>query len=357
MQFLARNFAATGKSDEIENLYRDRLKRCHEELGEDTPRTINAMNMLADCLMNRGKFVEGSRKYEEWVELNARRYGDLHMMTLDAAAVAAETLWYSGMRGEALEHASISFSGWRQRVESTEAGAPDYNGYARFLLTCQPPELRDPERALELAMKANEMSEEENHMILDTLAMAYHLNEDTEQALKIQKKAVALISPTDRRRERRPLEDYLIRYLLHTGDVQAAEQILDERAALNRERHDGVFLDRTGSLLDEALILIDECRYQMAEPRVRESMAVATKSHNGRAFLSIQEARSLLGKCLAGQGRFDEAEDLLLEGYEGMKDHPMVPIKNQQRVLDWIIKLYEDRGNQEEAAKWRAKLR
>jgi hypothetical protein len=69
-----------------------------------------------------------------------------------------------------------------------------------------------------------------------------------------------------------------------------------------------------------------------------------------------QIAKSVLGQCLAHQGSFDEAEVLLLKAYEGINNHPMVPLKDQQKAMERIKKLYEAWGKPDEVEKWRAKL-
>ena len=90
---------------------------------------------------------------------------------------------------------------------------------------------------------------------------------------------------------------------------------------------------------------------------------------------------SVLGESLAGQAadrsltvaaRFDasarieklrEAESVLLEGYDGMKDHPDAPEDGKRKTLERIVSLYEtwhavepDTGYNAQAAEWRAKL-
>ncbi|MCB1093999.1 MAG: redoxin family protein [Verrucomicrobiae bacterium] len=53
-----------------------------------------------------------------------------------------------------------------------------------------PPKVQDLELALEAAMKANELTESKNAMILDTLAMAYSSNGNLQKAVEYQKLAV-----------------------------------------------------------------------------------------------------------------------------------------------------------------------
>jgi tetratricopeptide (TPR) repeat protein len=72
------------------------------------------------------------------------------------------------------------------------------------------------------------------------------------------------------------------------------------------------------------------------------------------------ETKSLLGEALLDQGRFSEAEPLLLAGYEGMKQHAgAIPHRDRPRLsqaLERLVKLYESWGKKGEAARWRKEL-
>lgn len=66
---------------------------------------------------------------------------------------------------------------------------------------------------------------------------------------------------------------------------------------------------------------------------------------------------------LLEDGRHAEAEPLLLEGYERMKDHPEASNVRKREALERIVKLYDawneaepDAGYDAKAAAWLAKL-
>jgi hypothetical protein len=71
-------------------------------------------------------------------------------------------------------------------------------------------------------------------------------------------------------------------------------------------------------------------------------------------------AMSLLGSSLVGQKRFEEAEPLLLKGYEGMKQREEKIPKTSgpaRRILDAIdrlIEFYTAMGKPDEVKKWQA---
>lgn len=78
-------------------------------------------------------------------------------------------------------------------VDGENAEAHDFNNYAWALLTCDPAGLRDVEAALAYAQKANRMANGKDPNILDTLALAYHLNGDHANAVEIEESAITVL--------------------------------------------------------------------------------------------------------------------------------------------------------------------
>ena len=76
--------------------------------------------------------------------------------------------------------------------------------------------------------------------------------------------------------------------------------------------------------------------------------------------------RSMLGAALLGQRKYNEAEPLLLDGYQGMK-HGQAQVEFQvsakqgqarlAQALERLVELYEATGQKEKADQWRQKLK
>jgi tetratricopeptide (TPR) repeat protein len=105
-------------------------------------------------------------------------------------------------------------------------------------------------------------------------------------------------------------------------------------------------------------VRLEQQRYAEAEPQLRAALDIYEKT-TPDAWTRYQ-AESLLGASLAGQQKYEQAEPLLLSGYQGMTQRlATIPVYSRSalpRAEDWIIRLYLDWGKPEKAAEWRGKI-
>jgi tetratricopeptide (TPR) repeat protein len=106
---------------------------------------------------------------------------------------------------------------------------------------------------------------------------------------------------------------------------------------------------------------LQQKKYTEAEPLLREDLSGRARRVPNDWTRFYDE--SLLGESLRGQNdpkKFDEAERRLIEGYKGMKEREAkipAPLKRYlTEAGERVVRLYEDWGKPEEAAKWRARL-
>jgi len=113
---------------------------------------------------------------------------------------------------------------------------------------------------------------------------------------------------------------------------------------------------------------LNRTEYTEAEELLRQCLEIRKLAHGDTDWRSAH-VMSLLGASLAGQGKFDEAEPLLLDAYNQMKDNAeTIPEYYRddriRQALDRIVKLYESwdaaepgKGYADKAAEYRAMLR
>jgi len=104
--------------------------------------------------------------------------------------------------------------------------------------------------------------------------------------------------------------------------------------------------------------LTKQHKYVEAEPLLRQAMAIREKGDAGD--WGRFRAQAFLGACLAGKGRYAEAEPLLLGGYDGMRQRAaLMPAKQRKFIRstgEQIVDLYTRWQKPDQAAQWRAKL-
>jgi tetratricopeptide (TPR) repeat protein len=103
---------------------------------------------------------------------------------------------------------------------------------------------------------------------------------------------------------------------------------------------------------------LQQKQYSEAERLLRE--AVSGQNKMGESWTKYKY-QALLGRSLAGQRKYGEAEPLLLSGYDGLVGRE-APIPSEVRfnagqAAASIIQLYRDWGNTDKLAEWLNKVR
>jgi tetratricopeptide (TPR) repeat protein len=140
---------------------------------------------------------------------------------------------------------------------------------------------------------------------------------------------------------------------------QEAEAAYSEVIQLRRQGHGEGSSDFDQELAALGTVRLELHKFAEAEPVMRECLAIRKKSNpDGYRYFN---AESVLGGSLSGQGKYSEAEPLLLAGYQGMKQLgdklPEIGKPRFQRAGDRIVALYAAWGKPEKAAEWRANLK
>jgi eukaryotic-like serine/threonine-protein kinase len=91
------------------------------------------------------------------------------------------------------------------------------------------------------------------------------------------------------------------------------------------------------------------------ETNLREAVKLRTESLPKEHFW-IAVANSALGECLTTQKRYKEAEPLLLESYESLKNSQGANNPRTKLALQRLIAPYQNWGNPEKATEFRNNL-
>ena len=118
-------------------------------------------------------------------------------------------------------------------------------------------------------------------------------------------------------------------------------------------------LDTTRSVNNLGLLYLNLARYDQAEPLLRTALNGFEKAlPDGWERYNTQ---SMLGASVAGQKRYQEAEPLVVSGYEALIQRKAAIPPANASVMDHagqrVIQLYRDWGKPEKVSEWTKRMR
>jgi tetratricopeptide (TPR) repeat protein len=147
----------------------------------------------------------------------------------------------------------------------------------------------------------------------------------------------------------------LIDLYLDEGQLAKGELLLAEARRVGDKMGDeGRLVADTATALARLRVL--QQRPAEAEPQARRALAIRLDRHPDH--WTRFDALSLLGASLAGQGKSDEAEPMLLEAYNGLKERQeRIPYlwrkKRPAEAAGRLVDLHEAWGRKGQADEWR----
>jgi serine/threonine protein kinase len=363
MNRLAVVYRLEGKYAEAEPLRREFLEVRRRELGDLHPDTLNAMNNLAVLYRYEGKFALAEPLYIQAVD-SFRRLKVTNTQSLGAISNLAQLYRDEGkyaqaeqLYGEALAAAPHVYG---EEHPSTMIITSNLAGlYLEEGKTAQAESLK--RKVLDFDTRV--LGAEHPYTLIDTTDMArVYLNQGKypeaeatlKRVLETQRRVVGAGRP-----ETLATVNLLGTVKFYEGDYAGAEQLFTEalegdRRVLGKE-HPGTL----SSLVWLGRARLQQRRYVLAEPSFREAWNIyqRTRPETWQRFNS----QSLLGQSLAGARRYEDAEPLLISGYQGLIERwnkiPAISRPDVDSAGDSIVRLYEDWHKADQAAEWQSKLK
>jgi tetratricopeptide (TPR) repeat protein len=141
--------------------------------------------------------------------------------------------------------------------------------------------------------------------------------------------------------------------LQQQGKLAEAEGVFRHGLELGRRQLPKGDPGIAGMLARLGFLQLQSRNHAGAELTLRECQSI--RSEKELDEWTTYNTMSLLGAALAGQGKHEEADLLLREGYEKMRP-PAGDMSRKREALQRLIEHYETWGRPEEAAKWRRLL-
>jgi serine/threonine-protein kinase len=400
---LATNLMMAGKLTEAEKMFAENLDARRRAMPRDDRELVHALAALADVYNAESKYPAAESTARESVELAGRVLGSEHPDTLFCERTLGTALLAQNKLPEA-EKIDREILEAQKRVLGPEH--PDTMSTLNELSIIEMLQGKFPE-AIELlralvATRQRVLGEEHSKTLssISNLAYAYEHEGDFAAAEPLLKKRVDAGRRVDGEDHTNTLDakDQLGELYRIQGRYAEAEPLFTQglegakRTLGDQSKSAAVFLTALGVLyedegrdqlagetLNQALTLdrniftpnnltLRDCmtalgRLRLKQQRFAEAEALlrpvaGAKITKGAFAWILFDRKSLLGAALAGQGKYAEAEPLLLEGYEEMKKlGPAIAVDaNLPEAGQRIVRLYEAWGKPEKAAEWRQKL-
>ena len=360
-------FAKSGQFPKADQLLREAVASGRRTLGPEHPQTLACMLNLASNLMNQGKYSESEALFKQVVEADRRVLGEDNRNTLTTMGNLAILYMRETKYAEAEALYLKAVDGFRRTEGEDAPNTLMYSGnlVSVYVWMGKPDQAEDLDaRILAVQRRLLGPDHPATLVTMNNLAVAQRAQGKYAQAEGLLHQVIEAQTRLQGPEHASTLETMDSLALVYsmsgrTAEAEAMhEKILSARRRVLGEDHPSTLL--TMNTLSD--LYLAEGKYRQAEGLMRISAPLSDKKipKQWRRF----QAHSLLGRSLAMQGQFAEAEPLLLSGYEGMMQRqatvpPFNPRRERQsmeRAGTWIVDLYRDWGKPDKAAGWQAKL-
>jgi eukaryotic-like serine/threonine-protein kinase len=321
MNHLAALYLVCRRYDEAEPLLQEARRGCDAKLGADHPLTLLCTYNLAVLWMGCGRCKEAEQLYNQVYEVRLAILGADHPDTI------------SSLNSLALVHNALG---------EYDLAEPIFKEVLRA-------------RRAQLGDKHPDTIRSMNNLaVLWGLRGRYVEAEILlGEAATLAKKAHGLGHPQTQHTIYNQADLYS-----KQGKPDLAEAQLRELAVFHRDKFGKDSTVYAGQLVRLTLNLLEQKKYRDAELCARYSLAILAKKEPG--IWTTFRAQSLVGAALLGQKKYADAEPLLLQSCEGMKEcAAKIPADARIQLIQALERpgqLYEAWGMPEKAAEWQKKL-
>jgi serine/threonine protein kinase/tetratricopeptide (TPR) repeat protein len=330
-------------------------------LGPDHPDTLASRSRLAGAYISAGRNAEAIALLEANLKLQEAKLGADH----DATGYTRNNLAHAYVATGRTTDAVMLFE-TNLKLQEMKLGPdhPDMLATRNNLATAYHDAGRDVEAnaLLEAILKTEETKLGADHPSTLISRMNLAVNQSTAQARIPRLESTVRLMEGSKLGPGHPTTVqclvHLARAYRDVGDLGKAESVC--RVALTRARKSLSLNDPPAfrALTTLGWVLLDEKKWPEAEQVFRECLDVRQK-YQPNAWATF-DTRSLLGEALLGQGRFAEAEPLIVSGFEGMNRlEATIPKPSKAQFANAsrrVIRLYEAWGKPDQAKSWKAKL-
>ncbi len=314
-QYLASLYRKTGDLPATEKLLREALEVERRLLPPDDPELVIRFNNLAVLLYEKGDYAAAEELFREVLATRRKLHGEDHpdvVRTLNNLAALFE------IRGQYEDAESHYRRGLAIRLE---LHGPEHWEVARSLYN------------LAVVLSSREKYVEAEELLRRSLRIRTDLYGRDHPDVALSLSGLAQV-------------------LSVRGGWQEAEQRFQEALAIQRARLGEEHPQTARTKRNLALHRLRRGVPAAAESLIREALA-SLRAKRPEGHWEIADAESVLGACLVAMGRFEDAEPLLIGGYEGLARIRGVQAVPTRKARLRLVELYTAWGRPEEVERHR----
>jgi len=358
---LAADYLAESKYNVAEPVAHEAVELSERVLGSEHPDTLFCKRTLATIYINQGKYAEAEKIDLAILEVQKRGLGAEHPETLSTINELSIVEMLEGRFPEAIEHLRALVD-VRKRVLGIDH-SKTLSAMSNLIFAYEHVgNYAEAEPLLKIRLEAGRRVDGEDHPnTLDakqSLGDLYRIQGRYAEAepLLVQAYEGAKRTQGDQSKDAATALTHLGEIYQDEGKDALAEETLSQALALDRKVLPEKNFTARACLTALARLRLKQQRFTEAESLLREATS-RKESKAAQAWISF-DRQSLLGAALLGQGKYAEAEPLLLAGYEGLKKlSPAISADaNLPEAGERLVRLYSAWGKPEKAGEWRQKL-
>jgi serine/threonine protein kinase len=357
---LATSYWYAGRVADSVTLQEETLKLLEAKVGSNHERTLNSRHNLAIAYAAAGRLPEATALLERVFEQRSATLAPDHPDLLKTRINVALAYRSAGRLSEAIAIHEGTLKLMEPKLGPTHSDtlAVRINLGVAYQLSDR---LFDAISLHEQTIKLTEATLAPNHRL--TLMARNNLGGALTSAGRVSE-AISLYKVTLKKFEANLGPDHPLTCECREGLAAAYEALhrwsdaetLTRDTLARRRKTESAALAQT--LLELGWNLLNQRRWSEAELLLRECVAIRDKHAPGD--WDRYDAMSVLGASLLGQGRFAEAEQPIVEGFQGMKARESkIGAQDRQRLIgaaERVVHLYENWGKPDTATSWKVKL-
>jgi serine/threonine protein kinase len=316
-------YQKANRPEDVARLREERLKLIIPAHADD-PKVLTELNLYAQLFRNSGRRAEIARLvplFQDALEVAKAKWAQDDPKTLALMNNLADAYWDAGRRTE-----NIAVQEQLFKLRQAKLGA----NHNDTLVT----------------LNALGMAYLDTGRLTDALPLL-------EQALKLRRAKPPANAPTTLL----SINNLALAYET-AGRHPDAERLWRELVEIKKQQAGVGSLAYAIQLAALGRNLALQNKYADAESILHQSLAISDSKYPND--WNNFNAKALLGATFLAQKKYDAAEPLLLEGYEGMKQRvARIPQQSQTRLLEsleQIVKLYEATDQADKAKRWQKVL-